>query len=262
VIHRQKRQLWPQLLLSLVRWTGWNRRARGKKTTKVNSESAKENGCIPGPRLFCVKLVLTLPSSSSSSTSPPCTHPARDQTQGRWNQPRARGGTPPLKGATAPLEADVYNAGLYPVAQHGDPRDGRLDVGGEGADQMSLCDQAAIYAVMELDGASEAFGVYVCTMPAYCLWVSMVIREMAHLNTAIKTMNVRRHVAHMPGPVRSFLLREAAEQQSRLLSASRAQRIISQGLQTMAMEGMTSTWRGSTEKNFDQEAQGASTWQR
>jgi len=63
----------------------------------------------------------------------------------------------------AALGTDVYNAGLYLVAQHGDPRDGRLSIGSEGAAQISLDDQAAINVTLELDEAAAtsaaAFGM-------------------------------------------------------------------------------------------------------
>jgi len=57
-------------------------------------------------------------------------------------------------GADATAASDVYNAGLYQLAQHGDPRDGRVGVGSEGAAQISLDDQAAINAALDLDEAA------------------------------------------------------------------------------------------------------------
>ena len=117
------------------------------------------------------------------------THPAGDQTQRRWIQPRARNGTlasgnaafdgspavknarhaavptpPQVAGAVvgAALGSDVYNAGLYLVAQHGDPRGDRLGDESEGAAQFFLDNQAAINAALELDEAAAtsaaAFG--------------------------------------------------------------------------------------------------------
>ena len=57
-------------------------------------------------------------------------------------------------GADATAASDVYNAGLYQLAQHSDPRDGRVGVGSEGAAQISLDDQAAINAALDLDEAA------------------------------------------------------------------------------------------------------------
>ena len=76
---------------------------------------------------------------------------------GRGNSRHAAVPSPPqVAGAVvgAALGTDVYNAGLYLVAQHGDPRDGRLGVGSEGAAQISHDDQAAINAALELDEAA------------------------------------------------------------------------------------------------------------
>ena len=88
------------------------------------------------------------------------------------------------------------------------------------------------------------------TTPAYCWWGSMVIRDKAHLNTAINATNVRRLMASMTGPLHSLLHREALEQQrlgqvKGALSGSPTQRIILQDSQAM-----TRTWLGRTRRRL------------
>ena len=227
----------------------WNRNRLSGKGNGLRSNRSRVRARLNFLKPLCWRVRLgpgagTWPPFCSLSTTPAVK-----------NAQHAVPSPPQVAGAVvgAALGTDVYNAGLYLVAQHGDPRDGRLGVGSEGAAQifsMIRPRSTRTWSLMKpLRPTLQRFEA-VRTTPAYCWWGSMVIRERAHLNAAINATNLRRLVASMTGPLHSLLHREALEQQrlgqvKGALSGSPTQRIVSQDSQTM-----TRTWLGRTRRRF------------